>query len=123
MKALIIEDDKDLEYLYELQLKAAGIEAASVSSAQAALDLLETMRPDVILLDLMLPGYNGLSFLQELRSYEDWQNIPVLIISSLPLALVGLNKKLLNEFGIKAYLDKSAAKRADIIRAVEAAAT
>lgn len=112
-----------MEFLYRLQLEGEQIEIKSAHSAQAALDILEGFEPDVIMLDLMLPKSNGLSFLYELRSYEDWRNIPVLIISSLPMHITRINKETLKQLGVGDYLDKSEVKRSEIIEALGAVAS
>ncbi|HSE61028.1 MAG TPA: response regulator [Candidatus Saccharimonadales bacterium] len=79
---LIIEDDPWLADCYRVWLAAAGYAVRTVGDAQAALDALDAVRPDVILLDMFLPHANGVQVLHTLQSYEDWADIPVLLCSS-----------------------------------------
>jgi two-component system response regulator RegX3 len=78
-KILIIEDVKELASLVSLYLGKDGFEARSVESAEAGFALLEEWKPDLIILDLNLPGMDGFEFLQKFRRDND---TPVLIVSA-----------------------------------------
>ena len=68
-RILIIEDDREIARLIQLYLEQTGqYEAAVTHSAEAALMLLDTQQPDCILLDVMLPHMDGITFCQQLRS-------------------------------------------------------
>ncbi len=75
--------------------------------AQSAVRLADENTPDMIILELAMPKNNGLAFLQELRSYNDWSKIPVLIYSQIPREDVGLSDQDWQKHGVVAYLYKS----------------
>ena len=81
ISVLIVEDDDDTRDLVALGLGAVGANVKSAESAEAALGLLETWRPDVILCDLQLPGIDGYLFLELLRSNPRLRNIPAAALS------------------------------------------
>src|SRR5687767_15473271 len=107
MNLLLVEDDKDLAEMYSLQLRYGKHQVHLATDAQAALDVLDKHQVDMIILDIMLPGQNGLSVLYELRSYSDWKKIPVLILSNLSPQELGLTSRGLEALGVRQYLDKT----------------
>lgn len=120
---LIIEDDPDLADMYMLQLTGVGYRVMTAPSAQAALDVLDKQSIDLILLDVLLPNSNGFAILHELRSYPDWRDIPVVMLSNVTLAEVGVSKGLLKELGVYAYLEKPKAKAGVLAATVKKALT
>ena len=80
-KVLVIEDESPLQTAIEIKLKAQGFKVTLASSAAQAMNFMKEEIPDFIWLDLLLPGMDGLEFLQGMRREEKWKNIPVMIIS------------------------------------------
>lgn len=78
---LVVEDDQDTRELFSRSLGTLGAQVRSASSAEAALDVLSTWRPDAVLCDLHLPGVDGYSLLARVRANPDLQNLPVIAIS------------------------------------------
>ncbi len=78
-KILLIEDTTELAALIALYLNKAGMEVRPVESGEEALAALEDFQPDLVLLDLNLPGIGGFEFLQIFR---ETSQVPVLIISA-----------------------------------------
>ena len=115
MKVLLVEDDWDLGEMYSLQLKRSGHSVEWARDGQAALDLLDGQPADIIVLDILLPGSNGLNVLYELRSYDDWHELPVIILSNVPAADIGMTPKKLAELGVKAYLVKARTKPLQLV--------
>jgi two-component system response regulator RegX3 len=76
---LVIEDVKDLSDLVKLYLEKEGLEIKAAESAEGGLSILETWEPDLILLDLNLPGMDGFEFLS---TYRKNRNTPVMIVSA-----------------------------------------
>lgn len=66
--ALIVEDDEDLSVIFSEALNAAGFQTETVRNGQLALDRLRTITPDVVSLDMHLPGISGLDILKYIRS-------------------------------------------------------
>lgn len=78
-KILIIEDVKEMSDLVALYLGNEGMETKQTETAEEALELLNTYNPDLVVLDLNLPGMNGFEFLHQFRKKFD---VPVLIVSA-----------------------------------------
>ena len=68
MKILIVEDENDIIKMLEYNLEREGFKTLSARDGEDALDLAKSRRPDLILLDLMLPGIDGLEVCKELSS-------------------------------------------------------
>lgn len=81
--ALIVEDDPFLAGLIIEQLLRVGITNHLVGDADAALDYIAAHKPDIILLDILLPGMNGFALLERLKKKSEWVHIPVVILSNL----------------------------------------
>ncbi|MRR10972.1 response regulator transcription factor [bacterium] len=69
-RIMVVEDDPIIRTTVEYALKRAGFETASSGDGREALDLARRVRPDLILLDLMLPGIDGYTFAQEFRTTD-----------------------------------------------------
>jgi CheY-like chemotaxis protein len=82
---LLVEDDPDQRNLLELTLIQAGWIVINVANGAQALSSMQQLRPDAIVLDLMMPEMNGFEFLAELRKHEAWNEIPVVIVTSMDL--------------------------------------
>lgn len=83
-KILIIEDDKFLKDLLIKQLEDSGYAVIHVMDGEEGLKKVKEEKPDLILLDLVLPGIGGFEFLEEVKKdSSENKNIPVLILSNL----------------------------------------
>lgn len=82
MKILLIEDEKILAEMYKDKFEAEGLKTMVAFSAKEGLALLEKERPDLILLDILLPRENGISFLKQLKKEKGAQEIPVIAFSN-----------------------------------------
>lgn len=106
-QVLLIEPDKVLADVYRQALQGQGYQVAIAHSAQAGVVAADEKRPDAIILELQLVAHSGIEFLYELRSYPEWQNIPVIIQSQVPPAEFKDSQVLLErELGVAAYLYK-----------------
>jgi len=81
-RVLVVDDDADLAKMLKVRIEAEGYEFMSVIDGKEMLDVLNTKKPDVILLDIMLPNTDGYSVLREMRKHEKYANIPVIILSA-----------------------------------------
>jgi two-component system OmpR family response regulator len=79
---LIIEDDPDIRELERLMLSHSGHAVVIAANGREALDVLERLRPNLILLDLMMPVMDGLTFLVERRRRGLATDVPVICISA-----------------------------------------
>jgi signal transduction histidine kinase/DNA-binding response OmpR family regulator len=81
-KALLIDDDEVVRRSVRQALEPIGWQVTEAENGQVAVESLAATRPDVIILDLMMPKMDGFEFLDELRSQPTWQDIPVVIITA-----------------------------------------
>jgi two-component system phosphate regulon response regulator PhoB len=79
---LIVEDEEDIRELVSHHLLKEGYQVASVASGEEALALVETQPPDLILLDLMLPGIDGMTVCQRLRSDPSTSGIAIMMLTA-----------------------------------------
>jgi len=82
-KILWVEDDTFLSSLIAERLSTEGCELHHAKNGEEAFAVLETVKPDLILLDLLLPGVSGFDLLKSIRSGETTKNIPVIVLSNL----------------------------------------
>jgi DNA-binding response OmpR family regulator len=83
VKVLLIEDDVRVRELYELVLKMDEYQVVTAETGEDGLKKATTEDPDLIFLDIRLPGMNGLEVLEHLRQNEKTASIPVVILSNL----------------------------------------
>ncbi len=82
-KILLIEDDSFLSNIYALKLKEKGFEIDVAFSGEEAIEKIEKNKPDIILLDIILPRMSGWDFLQKIRKNEKFDSIKVIVLSNL----------------------------------------
>lgn len=82
-KILIIEDEKDLRFFITQALKSEGFETIEAFDGEEGLEKAKAEKPNLILLDLLLPGINGYEVLSRLKKDPDLELIPVIILSNL----------------------------------------
>jgi DNA-binding response OmpR family regulator len=80
---LIVEDDTFMSSLLERKFKEESFHIFLAANAEKAREIIKSNRIAVILLDIVLPGMDGLSFLKELKATPDFRDIPVIITSNL----------------------------------------
>lgn len=104
---LLIEPDRSLALAYATALGIAGHKVLICATAQAALEASDEMHPNVVLLELQLIAHSGVEFLYEFRSYADWQEIPIIILSKVPPAEFNQSATMLKEhLGVTNYCYK-----------------
>jgi two-component system cell cycle response regulator len=102
-KILIVDDEPINVKLVTAQLSPAGYETLGVYSGEEALEQVPLFQPDLILLDIMMPGIDGYEVLRRLKKDEKFRNIPVILIT----ALDGLTDKVTGlEVGADEFLNK-----------------
>jgi CheY-like chemotaxis protein len=79
---MIIEDDRDIVALYRQVLDMAGYQTEIALNGKEAMDRLPALKPDIILLDLQLPGLSGVEILKRIRGDEQLRAIPVVVITA-----------------------------------------
>jgi CheY-like chemotaxis protein len=79
---LLVDDDDTVRRSVRAALEPIGWQVSEAENGQVAVDALAAARPDVIILDLMMPDMDGFEFLEKLRGGPDWREIPVVVITS-----------------------------------------
>ena len=107
MNILIVEPDRLLAWTYAQALQGAGHTMTCRPTAQGAIFAADSSEPDLVLLELQLVSHSGIEFLYEFRSYPEWQDIPVIVLSQVPpTEFLDSWDVLRNELGVTEYLYK-----------------
>ena len=86
---LVVDDSPLVRDVQVLLLQEAGYVAVALSGAREALERLAELRPDLIVLDMSMPGMDGHQFLRRLRADGAWEALPVIVASGLDADVIG----------------------------------
>lgn len=103
-KIAIVEDDLAISQMYRIKFEAEGYHVETAENGRLGLALAESMKPDIILLDLMMPEMTGDEMLIKLRETEWGKNIKVIILTNMGEQEVPEKVK---EFGVSAFILKA----------------
>lgn len=81
-KVVVVEDERDIVEILEFNLKAEGFEVSSATSGREGLTLVENARPDLLIVDLMLPDISGNEICRAVRASSQGKQLPILILSA-----------------------------------------
>lgn len=81
---LLVDDDPDSTEIMARVLRKRGHEVRCVPDGREAISALTARTPDVVILDAMMPEMDGISFLEVIRCYLRWQNLPVILLTAYP---------------------------------------
>ena len=79
---VVVEDEADIQDVIAYNLKRDGYEVLTASRGDEGLSLIQAKMPDLVILDLMLPGIDGLSICQQLRADPKTKSLPIIILSA-----------------------------------------
>jgi DNA-binding response OmpR family regulator len=82
MTILLVDDEPDIVDLISINLSREGYHVVPAYTGEEGLDLVRTKRPDLMILDLMLPGIQGLEVCRHVRINPEYSNMPILILSA-----------------------------------------
>lgn len=102
-RVLIVDDEPDIRLLIRVNLVAAGYEVLEAENGREALDLVEGEEPDLVLLDLRLPGLDGWEVLEQLKERGVAERVPVVAISA---HASPTTKDRAHEVGFRSYVSK-----------------
>lgn len=103
---LLLEPNRLLAGQYRRFLEDHGDEVAWAQSAQDAINAADQSSPEVIVMELLLAGHSGMEFIHEFRSYAEWRQVPIIILTRLNRADVSADDKVLKDLGVISYLYK-----------------
>ena len=110
---MLIEDEKEIRDLVRYNLERAGFRVAAAADGEEGIKQLFASRPDALVLDLMLPGINGLEILREVRAEPTTHDVPVLVLTA---RSAEMDKLLGFENGADDYLTKPFSPRELVAR-------
>jgi len=112
---LVVEDDEWTAEHEKKVLEDAGYQVALAPHALSAIVAIDEVRPDVLVLDVLLTGSTGFALLHELQSYVDTSALPIIVCTN---AAESLRLEDLASYGVKRILDKSTMHPEDLAVAV-----
>ncbi len=102
-RVLVVDDEPDVLLLCRLNLQQRGHELLEAADGSTALEIARELHPDVIVLDLMLPGISGYDVLEALQRDPETTNIPVLVLTAKSLRA---DRERSHGLGASAFLTK-----------------
>ena len=103
-KIAIIEDDQAIAQMYRIKFETEGFTVETAENGRVGLELLENMKPDVVLLDIMMPELNGDAVLDKLRKTDWGKDMKVIILTNMGEQEA---PKRLKELGVTAFIVKA----------------
>lgn len=114
---LLIDDDEWLTAQYRRLLEHAGFTVSAAAHALDGIEAIDQLRPDAIMLDVFMPGPNGIVLLHEIRSHSDLAHIPIILCTN---SAGDLDHKTMAAYGVAVILDKTTMKPEDTVTKVRA---
>ncbi len=115
-KVLLVEDDDALASVYQMRLEAEGFSVQRVPNGEEALAAAVSFRPDIILLDIMMPKVSGFDVLDILRNTPETANTKIIMLTALSQEA---DKEKAKEYGVDDYLVKSQVVISDVVQRVK----
>ena len=81
-RILVADDDVDIRELVEFKLSTMGHDVVAVADGQAAIDACQAQRPDLAVLDVMMPGVSGLDAIRAIRADPGLSDLPVILLTA-----------------------------------------
>lgn len=116
IKVLLVEDDPMIIDMYKLRLEEEGYEAIITDKGSQALELAKSEKPDIVLLDIILPEVDGFSVLSSLKSETATKKIPVIIMTNLGQES---DQEKGQQLGAEEYFVKAQHTPADVINVIK----
>lgn len=106
---VMVDDDADLEAIVGMKLSGAGFDVRTTTIPQKGLEMVEEIHPDLVLLDINMPGMSGMEFLAELQGHVQLKNIKLALFSSMidDWEHDGHKQEMLKKMGAHAFIDKA----------------
>lgn len=115
-KIAIIEDDSVISQMYRMKFEAGGFDVQVANNGKTGIAMVETFRPDIILLDIQMPEMDGTTALEHIRK-ESWgKTIPVIILTNLGEEE---SPKHLRSLGIHSYIVKASLTPRQVVERVK----
>ena len=113
---LLADDDQFILVAYKDGLTRAGYRVVAAQDGEEALNILKTLEPDLILLDLIMPKVNGFEVLQKVKSSDRLKDIPVIVLTNLSQ---DSDENEVRSFGVNDFLVKADVSLKDLLDRVK----
>jgi signal transduction histidine kinase/CheY-like chemotaxis protein len=117
-QVLLVDDEAENRELLAHMLEKAGWSVSEAGNGQEALDMMPTISPQLILLDLMMPVMDGFGFLAAMRAHPEWEHIPVIVITAKDLTAEDHSRLAGN---VEEVFEKNSCTREQLLKNVRAA--
>lgn len=115
-KIAIIEDDQAISQMYRFKFEAEGFDVQTAENGKLGLELIQKMKPDIILLDLMMPEMTGDEVLVKLRESSWGKHIKVIILTNMGEQEIPDNVKKMGVSGIILKANMTPRQVADLVK-------
>jgi len=116
---LLLEDDKILRDMYKLKLELSGYKVSAHTEAKSAFDWLKKHKADIAIVDIILPGINGLKFIKTIRQNTRYDAMRIIILTNLTHSDINLHNTVRESLDVSEYFVKSQTSPAKLIAAVK----
>ena len=116
-KILIVEDDEVLSRMYQKKITLEGYQVVAAYSGEEGLEKVVQENPDLILLDIMMPGIDGFEVIKRMRADSTLKDIPIIILTNLGTSDVFIDEARM--LGVKNYLVKYKTSTNDVIEKIK----
>ncbi|MDO8513724.1 MAG: response regulator [bacterium] len=117
-RVMLVEDDETLAEMYAIRLKAEDFDVMRAENGKVALEDIPRFKPDLILLDIMMPEMNGIEVLKYLRHQKETRTIPIFILTALSQ---GRDRTVGLEAGADDFIIKSETMPKEVVQKVKVA--
>jgi DNA-binding response OmpR family regulator len=115
-KIAIVEDDQAISQMYRIKFESEGYTVETAENGALGLELVEKMKPDIILLDLMMPEMNGDEMLEQLRKKPWGKDIKVIILTNVGEQEV---PDTVRKMGVSAFILKADMTPRQVVEAIK----
>jgi len=116
-KVLLVDDEESIRELYRTRFQSEPFEAIFAENGEGALEKIKKEKPDLVLLDIMMPDKNGLDVLEEIKKHPSTADIPIFMLTVLSDDEV---RDKAFDLGAKYYLVKSDTVPAEVVKLIRA---
>ncbi len=116
-KVLLVEDDPMIVRMYQRKLKLVGFNLTTAFNGEEGLKALKNDRPDIVLLDIMMPKMNGLEMLKVMKADHIYKNLPVVMLTNFGDRSEDVEKS--KALGADDYWVKANMKLGDIVEKID----
>jgi len=116
VKVAIVEDDQTIAQMYRMKFQSEGFDVGMAENGLVGLKMIEDMKPDIVLLDLMMPVMNGDETLEKLRQKPWGKNLPVIVLTNMGEQEIPEKVKKLNVNAVVLKADMTPRQVTDLVK-------